>query len=363
MDDIESVATENELQSMTFDSLVEGLGERYKPTQNETMSHYKFHRLRQNIDQSFDSFVNDVKSQAKNYSFKCASDECAVPDTLIRDQIIIGVRDEDFRKNALKDQWGLKHLKVTEAASTGAATLEEYRQSRLKRVKYGRYSKKNRKAQSENVQRNCVQCGRQRCQEGQCPALKSKSHKCKKSGHWVGSVLCQSQKKKERKGRAHEISKDNESSPSKSESEDSQISSSDDSVSATKGIPKGRVRQVRKAFRTCGIWNKPHSKKRKANDFRVDVGIKGQLITVTTDTGAKIYVLPKKIADKLELSLEKFRLKVSPYGAKPFRVLGKYTGSITFGDMVTTTTWYIVIKNKIEPLLSGQTAEESMPIL
>ena len=159
--------------------------------------------------------------------------------------------------------------------------------------------------------------------------------------------------KRERKGRAHEISKDSESSPNESESEDSQTSSSNDSVSATKGIRKGRVRQVRKAFRICGIRNKPHSKNRKANDFRVDVGIKGQLNTVTTDTGAEMNLLPKKIADKLEHPLEISRLKVSPYGAKPFRVLGKYTGSITFGDMVTTTTWYIVNKNKTKPLLSG----------
>ena len=65
MDDVEAVATEDELESMTIDSLVERLRERYQPTQNETMSHNKFHRLRQNIDQSFDSFVNDVKSQAK----------------------------------------------------------------------------------------------------------------------------------------------------------------------------------------------------------------------------------------------------------------------------------------------------------
>ena len=69
-------------------------------------------------------------------------------------------------------------------------------------------------------------------------------------------------------------------------------------------------------------------------------------------------MLPKKIADKLELPLEKSGLKVGPYGAKPFRVLGKYTGSITFSDMVTTTTWYIVNKHRIEPLLSGQTVEE-----
>ena len=113
MDDIEAVSTEDELRSMTFDSMVGRLRERCKPTQNETLPHCKFHRLRQNIDQSFDSFVNDVKSQAKNCSFKCASDECTVPDTLIRDQIIIGVRDEDFRKNALTNSGILKHLKVT----------------------------------------------------------------------------------------------------------------------------------------------------------------------------------------------------------------------------------------------------------
>ena len=85
------------------------------------------------------------------------------------------MRDEDFRKNALKEQWDLKtlegHGRRAEAASTGAATLVEYRQLRLERVKCRKYSKKNRKAQSENVKRNCVRCGRQRCQEGKCPAL------------------------------------------------------------------------------------------------------------------------------------------------------------------------------------------------
>ena len=129
MDHIEAVATEDELQSMSFNSLVERQRERYKPTQNETMSHYKFHRLKQNIDQSFDSFVNEVKSQAKNCSFKCANDECTVSNTLIKDQIIIGVKDEEFRKNALKEQWDLKtfegHGGRAEAASTRAATLGE----------------------------------------------------------------------------------------------------------------------------------------------------------------------------------------------------------------------------------------------
>ena len=81
------------------------------------------------------------------------------------------------------------------------------------------------------------------------------------------------------------------------------------------------------------------TREKGGTDVRVNVVIEGQLITVTTDTGVEeINVLPKKIADKLELSLRKSRLKVSPYDAKPFRVLGKYTGCIIFGNMVTTTT-------------------------
>ena len=49
---------------------------------------------------------------------------------LIRDQTIIGVRDEDSWKNALKEQWDLKtledHSQRAEAASTGAATQVAY---------------------------------------------------------------------------------------------------------------------------------------------------------------------------------------------------------------------------------------------
>ena len=68
--------------------------------------------------------------------------------------------------------------------------------------------------------------------------------------------------------------------------------------------------------------------------------------------------MPKRTADKLKLPIEKSRMQISPYGAKPFRVIGKYEGSIVFGDMVTTATWYIVHKKNIEPLISGPTVEK-----
>lgn len=66
MDDIEAVASEKDLSKLMFDELVERLRNRYKPTQNQTMAHYKFHRMSQGVDQSFDSFVNEVKKQSKS---------------------------------------------------------------------------------------------------------------------------------------------------------------------------------------------------------------------------------------------------------------------------------------------------------
>ena len=91
MDDFEVVATEQELENESFDDIINPLWDRYKPNTNQTMSHYKFHRLQQSTSQSFDSFVNAVKNEAKNCNFKCQSETCNVSETLIRNQIIIGV--------------------------------------------------------------------------------------------------------------------------------------------------------------------------------------------------------------------------------------------------------------------------------
>ena len=76
MDDFEAVATEQELENGSFDDIINPLRDRYKPNTNQTMSHYKFHRLQQSKSQSFDSFVNAVKNEAKNSNFKCQSDTC-----------------------------------------------------------------------------------------------------------------------------------------------------------------------------------------------------------------------------------------------------------------------------------------------
>ena len=83
MDDFEAVATEQELENGSFDNIINRLHDRFKPSTNKTISHYKFHRLQQSTSQLFDSFANAVKNKAKNCNFKCQSDTCNVSKTLI----------------------------------------------------------------------------------------------------------------------------------------------------------------------------------------------------------------------------------------------------------------------------------------
>ena len=135
LDDINAVSEDP--RKMSFDEMEKLLAERYAPTQNVTMSHFNFHRMYQKIDQTYDDFVNEVKRAAKHCEFKCASKTCTVAEKLIRDQIITGVRNEEFRKEALQRQWNLKEVenegRRAEAAIQGAAVINEGAEVKVER--------------------------------------------------------------------------------------------------------------------------------------------------------------------------------------------------------------------------------------
>jgi len=101
---------------------------RYKPTQNVTLAHYEFRKLTQQPLESYDAFINRVKHEANYCQFQC-NGNCTVQNTLIRDQIIYGVQDNEIRKVALNEQWNLDDLQAKgrqiEAATHGAAKIKK----------------------------------------------------------------------------------------------------------------------------------------------------------------------------------------------------------------------------------------------
>ena len=87
-----------------------------------------------------------MKNEAKNCNFKCQSYTFNVSETLIWDQIIIGV-SEGFLKECIKKEWTLQqledHRRRTEAAALGAAALTDNSYVKISKIA-GKYSPKYR---------------------------------------------------------------------------------------------------------------------------------------------------------------------------------------------------------------------------
>ena len=67
-------------------------------------------------------------------------------------------------------------------------------------------------------------------------------------------------------------------------------------------------------------------------------------------------VISREEASAIGMKWCKSKIKLRPYGSKPLRVCGRYTGSIMFKDNIVDTDIYIV-KENLETLISGETAE------
>ena len=60
------------------------------------------------------------------------------------------------------------------------------------------------------------------------------------------------------------------------------------------------------------------------------------------DTGADISVMSAKKAEQIGLTLNKTKIEIRPYGAKPVRCKGYYIGPVMHSDAVSNIRIYVV---------------------
>ena len=112
-------------KNIPWEAFVKIMSAYYKPAENITLKHFHFRSNIQIDGETFIAFCNRVLLESKHCSFKCASDNCTAEDTAIRDEIIIGTKDNDIRHKAVKRSWDLETLRregmKMESASRGDA--------------------------------------------------------------------------------------------------------------------------------------------------------------------------------------------------------------------------------------------------
>ena len=360
--DFEDETTADERSTITFDATVTKLKARYKPSQNTTLAHYEFHKLKQQSLESYDAFFNRVKHEASFCQFTCGP-ACTVKDTLIRDQVIYGVSDDDIRKNALNEQWPIADLqskgRKIEAATYGAAKIKKEASSgthdstsssaNVNRTRPGKYSKKGGKGQK---QQQCKNCSNKSCSGGEkCFGYGRECFDCGGRNHLRGSQNCK--KKKKQSEKTMRVSDNGKKERSDSSSSSDSESGEADVNRLTAKISAARfVAHVRRSSTKSRRKKSPNCPR-----YQVPVVIKEKEVSMFADTGADISVIPKTLADELDLDLVKTKMRIKPYGSRRrIRCVGYYVGPVRYGEEIANVGLYVV-KGDAEALLSGSASE------
>ena len=365
----EQAVTAAERATITYEDMVQKLKEHFEGGRNKTLANFEFHKLVQKSDESFDAFVTKVRKEASQCDFKCAHEQCDVQSTLVRDQIIIGIKNDEIRKNALKNQWKLDDLikngRALEAATYGAKQIkQEQDPASISRIgKPGRYSRKwdntpkpsNNKPtqQSSSDRKACTTCSNKNCRGGKnCVSHDRECFDCGKTGHFRGSAACSSKTSRSSRRVRTKPPSDDSSSSEQSIPESSDESSDAGATGKTRRV-KRHVTRIRRMRRKT----KHVRRAAKTPRYEVEVLVNGETTKAFADTGADIPVMSRSRAKKLGLKLSKTRMKIKPYGSKAVNCKHCYIGTIMHGDHVVNACVYVV-KQEVEFLLSGRICEE-----
>lgn len=182
---------------------------------NVTYERYIFHQRVQQPGEIFDDFLADLRKMAKTCAFE------QLEDSLIRDRLIIGIRDDPTRRRLLQ-QKKLSLSDTIDACRASEATSRRLRvmggSDKVEALTHSsstsssvsshgrRTASKSRDRQNREPSniRRCKYCDRQHgASKESCPAFRQKCRKCGKMNHF--EVVCKSAKLAQIKQQRQEV--------------------------------------------------------------------------------------------------------------------------------------------------------------
>lgn len=183
---------EEEGREPTYSEIIEAFDEFCNPRKNLVFERSVYFRMRQQPDQTVDSFIVALKRQAALCEF--SYDE---RDNLIRDILVIGVRDAKLREELLRDP------DLDLQAATNAAKARERSNAEAQQMEAIQHPEKlavakvtERPSPSQNNQPRCAACTFKHGNRRPCPAIKAACHKCGKVGHFSRACTSTDQQKR-----------------------------------------------------------------------------------------------------------------------------------------------------------------------
>lgn len=176
--------------------------EYFTPKTNVTYERYTFNKLTQVDGETFDEFFTKVKTQSAKCEFG------ALNDSLVRDKIIIGIRNDKVREKLLsEDEVTLDRAtqicRASELTSTQLKLIQKDEIPGVNAIVKPKWKKQSSSSTSDEKSFDCTRCGTKH-KPKECPAFNQKCNKCKKSGHYA--KMCRISKRRIRRRSLHKLS-------------------------------------------------------------------------------------------------------------------------------------------------------------
>ena len=172
----------------------------FQPRKSQTFERYKFLTRHQRQDESCDSFLLDLQSLISSCEYSTQRD------SILRDQIVIGVADNKTREKLLFDtdltlKKAIDMVRACEASTTLADQMNAEAVNRLSidksKSKVNQAASQQKSQQSrdqvDNTIKNCHYCGETHL-KGKCPAFGKKCDNCGRKNH--AAKVCRKPKEK-----------------------------------------------------------------------------------------------------------------------------------------------------------------------
>lgn len=289
----------------------------FTPKTNVTYERYTFNKLNQAEGETFDEFFTKVKTQSAKCEF------AVLTDSLVRDKIIVGIRNDKVREKLLSEEVTLdRATQICRASELASSQLKSIQKDETPDVNAITKMRRSKKSSSSSTSKSfdCKRCGRNHNPK-ECPAFNQKCNKCKKNGHYA--KMCQGSKTKDNK--VHAVK------------DDSDEYSEDDNVYIN-------------AVSTNNDDDKNWIESIKIGNINVDMKL---------DSGAQCNVLPKRIANKIGAQLYTSQTKrIITYSGHNIDVAGELkTSAIIRSKKVDLK--FIVVKEDVTPVLGKASCESS----
>jgi len=305
---------------------------------NETYERFKFNQRNQEVGENFDAYLTALRNLAETCNF------CTCPtmgDSLIRDRIVLGIKNEEARKRLLQERkLNLKKCidicRTSESATAhmqaiGGKHEEVHQINPRSNGSYKKSDKWREPAGSPSARKNtqprklkCKFCSQSHVLKKElCPAWGKRCNACGKMNHWKGSESCAVKEK---------VRLVNQSSD---------CSDSDSDVASVKTL--------------CAFVNGVASTKDKP--IYCEMHINSKPVRLQVDCGATVSIIPKsRIGDS---QLEPSNITLEMWNKAKVKALG--TCKLLLENLKTSQKYmvkFVVVEEELVPLLSRKAAEK-----